>query len=72
MGFNYGLSNKTFSRIKIHHGIYKDFRKQSPLNSQLVINGKNKGVDVLLSQKKRIMRKKTSKKKIPFSQLQNE
>ncbi|OLS25385.1 MAG: hypothetical protein HeimC2_18420 [Candidatus Heimdallarchaeota archaeon LC_2] len=63
MGFNYGLSNKTFSRIKIHHGIYKDFRKQSPLNSQLVINGKNKGVDVLLSQKKRIMRKQTSKKK---------
>ncbi len=67
MGYNYGLSNKTFSRIKIHHGIYKDFRKQSPLNSQLVINGKNKGVDVLKSQKKRI--KKTSKKKMKLNKI---
>ncbi|MCE7734858.1 MAG: IS200/IS605 family element transposase accessory protein TnpB [Candidatus Heimdallarchaeota archaeon] len=64
MGYNYGLSNKTTSRVKIHHGIYKDFRKQSPLNSQLVINGKNKGVDVLKSLKKKNTSKtKTSKKK---------
>ncbi|MCE7733227.1 MAG: IS200/IS605 family element transposase accessory protein TnpB [Candidatus Heimdallarchaeota archaeon] len=62
MVFNYGLSNNTSSRVKIHHGIYKDFRKQSTLNSQLVINGKNKGVDVLKSQKKNI--NKTKKKKI--------
>ena len=61
MAFNHGISNNTSSRVKIHHGIYKDFRKQSTLNSQLVINGKNKGVDVLKSLKKKI--KKSKKKK---------
>jgi IS605 OrfB family transposase len=63
MAFNYGISNNTTSRIKIHHGIYKDFRKKSTLNSQLVINGKNKGVDVLLSLKKRNHRKISKTKK---------
>ncbi|MFV2016423.1 MAG: RNA-guided endonuclease InsQ/TnpB family protein, partial [Candidatus Heimdallarchaeota archaeon] len=53
MAYNYGRAYKTNSRTKIHHAIYYPFRAQSALNSQLVINGKNKGVDVLKSLKKK-------------------
>jgi IS605 OrfB family transposase len=60
--YNYGITNNTSSRIKIHHGMYKDFRKKYTLNSQLVINAKNKGVDVLLSLKKRNLRFKKKRK----------
>ncbi|MCE7734626.1 MAG: hypothetical protein GPJ54_07110, partial [Candidatus Heimdallarchaeota archaeon] len=33
--FDYANVNNTSNRIKVHHGIYKAFRKQSSLNSQL-------------------------------------
>ena len=49
--YDYAYTNKTSNRIKIHHAIYKSFREQSSLNSQLVINAKNKAVDVIKSLK---------------------
>ncbi|MCE7736571.1 MAG: IS200/IS605 family element transposase accessory protein TnpB [Candidatus Heimdallarchaeota archaeon] len=49
--FDYANANNTTNRIKVHHGIYKSFRKQSSLNSQLVINAKNKAMDVIRSLK---------------------
>ncbi|MCE7734284.1 MAG: hypothetical protein GPJ54_05345, partial [Candidatus Heimdallarchaeota archaeon] len=49
--FDYANANNTTNRIKVHHGIYKSFRKQSSLNSQLVINAKNKAMDVVRSLK---------------------
>ncbi len=49
--FDYANTNNTSNRIKVHHGIYKAFRKQSSLNSQLVINAKNKAMDVIRSLK---------------------
>jgi len=53
MAYNFGKSNRTHNRVKIHHGMYYPFRQTSTLNSQLVINGKNKGVDVLKQLKKK-------------------
>lgn len=49
--YDYANANNTTNRIKVHHGIYKSFRKQSSLNSQLVINAKNKAMDVIRSLK---------------------
>ncbi len=49
--FDYTNTNNTSNRIKVHHGMYKSFRKQSSLNSQLVINAKNKAMDVIRSLK---------------------
>jgi IS605 OrfB family transposase len=60
--FNYAYTNGTSNRIKIHHAIYKLFRQQSPLNSQLVINAKNKAVDVIKS-----LKSKGKKRRVNFS-----
>ena len=49
--FDYANDNNISNRIKVHHGMYKAFRKQSSLNSQLVINAKNKAMDVIRSLK---------------------
>ncbi|MHA2029971.1 MAG: hypothetical protein ACW99A_01805 [Candidatus Kariarchaeaceae archaeon] len=54
--YDYAFKNQASNRIKVHHGFYKSFRKQSSLNSQLVINAKNKAVDVYRSL---LVRKKT-------------
>jgi len=51
LAYDYGFAKNTTNRIKIHHAIYRIFREQSSLNSQLVINAKNKAVDVLQSLK---------------------
>ena len=63
----YDYANNTTNRIKVHHGIYKAFRKQSSLNSQLVINAKNKAMDVIRSLKaKKKKRNVTFMNKIPI------
>ncbi|MCE7737697.1 MAG: hypothetical protein GPJ54_22590 [Candidatus Heimdallarchaeota archaeon] len=49
--YDFANTNNTSNRIKVHHGMYKTFRKQSSLNSQLVINAKNKAMDVIRSLK---------------------
>ncbi|MCE7733466.1 MAG: IS200/IS605 family element transposase accessory protein TnpB, partial [Candidatus Heimdallarchaeota archaeon] len=49
--FDFAYNNNTSNRIRVHHGIYKTFRKQSSLNSQLIINAKNKAMDVIRSLK---------------------
>jgi IS605 OrfB family transposase len=67
VAYDYAYTNDTANRIKIHHGIYKPFRQQSSLNSQLVINAKNKAVDVIKSLKaKKIKRKVNFSHKIPI------
>lgn len=65
--YDYAKTHNTINRIKVHHGIYKLFRKQSPLNSQLVINAKNKAMDVIRSLKaKNTNRNVKFKNKIPI------
>jgi len=61
MAYDYGDRNNTTSRVKIHHAIYNNFRAISPLHSQLVINAKNKGVDVLKS-----LKNKKNKRRVQF------
>ncbi|MCE7736089.1 MAG: hypothetical protein GPJ54_14500, partial [Candidatus Heimdallarchaeota archaeon] len=65
--YDYANTNNTSNRIKVHHGFYKAFRKQSSLNSQLIINAKNKAMDVIRSLK--VKKKKRNVKfinKIPI------
>jgi len=67
VAYNYAYTNDTSNRIKIHHAIYKSVREKSSLNSQLVINAKNKAVDVIKSLKaKRIKRLVNFSNKIPI------
>ncbi len=44
--FDYVLTTNVRSRISIHHATYKPFRKISNLSSQLIINARNKAIDV--------------------------
>ncbi|MCH8905935.1 MAG: transposase, partial [Candidatus Heimdallarchaeota archaeon] len=61
MAYDYGDTNNTASRVNIHHATYYNFRAISPLPSQLVINAKNKGVDVLKS-----LKNKKNKRRVRF------
>ncbi|OLS24691.1 MAG: hypothetical protein HeimC2_21720 [Candidatus Heimdallarchaeota archaeon LC_2] len=47
--FDYGYHNNTRNKNKIHEETYANFKKSSPLNSDLIISARGKAVDTLVS-----------------------